>query len=266
MLSLEDIYQEIGKNIFISPLKIDNFRDNSIDLTASEFAWTYEGTNLCDKEKMIITVPKHKTACILTNESIYVSGKIGGTYHSRVSLTERGFGHVGTMLDPKYCGQSLIMLHNTTENDLEIKVGDRIVSLVFYYLKTPIREAIRSSPPSHVDKVGRLDSEGNYRAWKENNKWVDNPQLLQKHYKESDAKAFEEKRNSRAQTGKVKRTLTAIRKYALKYFIILILFAISLLAIHKFFTPTTGWSSVIVPMVTCFVGFIAGDLSKVITK
>ena len=46
MLSIEDIYREVGKNIFICPLNTDNFRDNSIDLTASEFAWNDPGPSL----------------------------------------------------------------------------------------------------------------------------------------------------------------------------------------------------------------------------
>nr|WP_282433633.1 hypothetical protein [Clostridium botulinum] len=83
-----------------------------------------------------MVIEKHTTALIQTNESIYVSNKICGTYHSKVSLCIKGLSHIGTTLDPCYFGTSLIAVHNNSEEDIKINVGDTFVSLMFYVLRT----------------------------------------------------------------------------------------------------------------------------------
>ena len=266
MLSIEDIYREIGKNIFICPLDTNNFRDNSIDLTASEFAWTADGRYLFDAQNRTITVPKHTTACILTKEAIYVSAKIGGTYHSRVSLTKMGFGHIGTMLDPKYCGQSLIMLHNTTDADLILKEGERLVSLVFYYLSTPILEKILSTPPSHSNKVAMMDLEGRYQRWCNDNQWANNPTLLKAYFAEHYLKEFKEKKKIYAQKKNIIEQIwaSAAGRLLIKYIVIVVLLSIALFLISHYFAPSdkSGWAGIILPTVICLVGLLSGDISN----
>lgn len=266
MLSIEDIYREVGKNIFICPLNTDNFRDNSIDLTASEFAWTSDGVNIFNEEKGMIQVPPYKTACILTKEAIYVSERIGGTYHSRVSLTKKGFGHIGTMLDPKYCGQSLIMLHNTTDHNLELKEGERLVSLAFYYLETPIGEEIRSTPPSHSNKIAEMDSSGRYTAWCNNHQWANNPVLLRAHFTEYYAKEFRERRNLLSQRKNILKRVwaSAWGRIFIKYLIVSLVLLSALFVISSFFAPAdkAGWAAIIVAVVTSLAGIIAGDISR----
>ena len=266
MLSIEDIYREIGKNIYICPLDTSNFRDNSIDLTASEFAWTNDGIYIFNEQTRTIVVPRHKTACILTKETIYVSEKIGGTYHSRVSLVKRGFGHIGTMLDPKYCGHSLIMLHNTTDDDLELKEGERLVSLVFYYLSTPILEKTLSTPPSHSSKVAMMDKENRYQNWCDKNQWANNPVLLKSYFKEHYSKEFEEKRGLYAQKKSIVEKIMASNTggLILKYGLFLLIAAVTLTVTAIFIAPN-GLSDLygaIVSIVICLIGLITNDISK----
>ena len=266
MLSIENIYREIGKNIFICPLDVNNFRDNSIDLTASKFAWTSEGDYIYNEKDKSITVPKHKTACILTNEAIYVTSKIGGTYHSRVSMVRNGLGHIGTMLDPEYVGQSLIMLHNTTENDIIIKEGERMVSLVFYYLSTPICKSTLPTPPSHLEKVARLDKESRYNDWCNSNPWVKNSQLLKKHFMENYYKEFKEKRRVYAQRKRIYERILSSTIYILilKYLLVSALIFASVFIIKTKFPPldASGWAAIIIPIVICVIGLISGDIAK----
>ena len=40
MLSRRDIEKELGKGINVFPLQKDNIKENSINLTASTYAWT----------------------------------------------------------------------------------------------------------------------------------------------------------------------------------------------------------------------------------
>lgn len=87
-----------------------------------------------------IRIPKGETALIETEESIYISKKLCGTYHSRVTLCNKGLSHIGTTLDPCYFGTSVIALHNNSSKDVIIKVGESIVFLMIYDMKTSADE------------------------------------------------------------------------------------------------------------------------------
>ena len=136
-LSDKDIKKLLGKQIYIYPFKDENLKGGSYNLTASSFAIVKEdGIDqlIVDGDKIII--PARKTGIIETNESIYVSRWITGTYHSRVKMVNKGLGHIGTTLDPDFFGISAIALHNTTDKDITIKVGDSIVTIMFSCLKS----------------------------------------------------------------------------------------------------------------------------------
>ena len=272
MLSVEDIYREMGKNIYICPIDIANFRDNSIDLTASEFAWTSKGEYIYDSDTDTITVPPHETACILTREAIYISGKVGGTYHSRVSLAMQGFGHIGTMLDPEYCGQSLIMLHNTTDTEQKIaditgsEHGVRIVSVVFYYVDTPIYEKGLATPPGHQEKISKIDKQNRYGVWLNDNKWVNNPKNLKARYKEKYEKKFLERKKwyAKKKPLHVRIIGSTIGRLIIKYAAILLIGYITYRYIVNHYMPTesSDWAGIIVAAVVGLAGIIANDLSK----
>ena len=266
MLSIEDILREIGKNIFICPFYPKNIRDNSIDLTASKFAWTTDGEYIYDDQTKKITVPPRKTACIVTNESIYVRNNIGGTYHSRVSLARDGFGHIGTMLDPKYCGQSFIVLHNISDHPISIKRDDRIVSLVFYYLSTPIVDAVLPTPPSHLEKIAILDKDNKYRDWSEKNNWINNPKLLIEHFKKYYQKDLLEKREALTQKKSIINRLWSSKggRYVLKYLLFLLIVSLVASFIAHFLSPLekSNWVSFIASGTTVFIGLIIEDITK----
>lgn len=151
-LSNNDIKRELikAKNMSIHPLTVENIKGGSINLTASNMAW-----KVSDKKSAVvnnqIVIPARDTVCIYTNEALWVSKRIGGTYHSRVSLVSRGLGHISTTLDPGWAGVSLVALNNPTDNEIIINVGDAFVSLMFYYLKSP------SSLNGHENVASRPD-------------------------------------------------------------------------------------------------------------
>ncbi|WP_179207979.1 dCTP deaminase domain-containing protein [Clostridium diolis] len=154
-LSDKDIKRLLGYHIFIYPFNKENLKASSYNLTASKFAFVKVKENGEEKQKLIvkdgnIIIPKGKTGIIETRESIYVSKWITGTYHSKVKLVNRGLGHIGTTLDPCYFGVSAIALHNTTDEDIPIKVGDTIATMMFYSLKS------RSSG-MHDNMTARID-------------------------------------------------------------------------------------------------------------
>lgn len=189
MLSKIDIEQELGKNINIYPFNHDNFKENSVNLCASSFAWTlshgkvfYNKKNhSLQKEKgnkhssdflektftkgnsavwklnnisYIILLP-HSTTLIETEEVLATGNNIGGTYHSKVGIVSQGLGHIGTMLGPNFTGNSLIAIHNISDEILKIRVGDSFVSVVFHYLDSPIN-ASNPTVSGHLDKMAQL--------------------------------------------------------------------------------------------------------------
>lgn len=165
-LSDKDIRKLLGHHIFIYPFSKKNLKPSSYNLTASKCAFIRENGKqklICDGEK--ITIPPHKTAIIETNESIYVSKWITGTYHSRVKLVNRGLGHIGTTLDPSYFGISAIALHNINDESIDINVGESIATIMFYTTKS-------KSSGEHDNLTGRTDANINLDPsdWDINNK------------------------------------------------------------------------------------------------
>ena len=150
-LSDKNIKRLLGSHIFIYPFKEENLKPASYNLTASKCAFIKEGKvqKLIVKDDCII-IPPGKTGIIETEESLYVSKWICGTYHSRVKLVNKGLGHIGTTLDPDFFGVSAIALHNTTQKEISIKVGEPIVTVMFSVLKS-------RSIGFHDNMSGRVD-------------------------------------------------------------------------------------------------------------
>lgn len=154
LLSNNDIKRELikAKNISIHPLMVENIKGSSINLTASAHAWDVkEKKSVVDENKKKITIKAHTTISIFTQEAIWVSRRIGGTYHPRVSLVAKGLSNISTTLDPQWYGLSLVTVSNTTDEDIEIRVGDAFVSVMFYYLNTPATKGIIDNQASRPD-------------------------------------------------------------------------------------------------------------------
>ncbi len=138
MLSHLDIGKELNKNLFIFPFNPDNIKPTSINLTASKWAWSLNTKQIIFNNGKIC-IPPNDTGLIQTNEVIYVTNKLAGTYHSKVSQVSKGLGHIGTTLDPLWCGNSLIAIHNHTKNPIDIEINKSFVTLILYYVRTKNR-------------------------------------------------------------------------------------------------------------------------------
>lgn len=168
MFSKNDIIKALGNDINIVPFDENNLKENSYNLTASNFAWASKDSESSSKYKIkknsncvrtidgidkIVLLPL-STTLIITKEVLGI-GNVGGTYHSKVGLVSAGLGHIGTMLGPKFCGHSLIAVHNISEEIKYIKVGDTFASVVFHKLDSAISEP-NSTVNAHSDKFGNL--------------------------------------------------------------------------------------------------------------
>ncbi|MDY2881929.1 MAG: hypothetical protein SOT71_04675 [Romboutsia timonensis] len=173
VLSDKNIKKLLGYHIFIYPFKEENLKPSSYNLTASKFAVVIDEEHGEKKEMLIvkdnkIIIPPHRTALIETEESIYVSRWIAGTYHSRVKLVNKGLGHIGTTLDPCFFGVSAIALTNTTDKNISLNVGDPIVTLMFYSLKSRCK-GMHDNMTARIDTNINLDCENFYDFEEDNN-------------------------------------------------------------------------------------------------
>jgi deoxycytidine triphosphate deaminase len=145
MLSNKDIEKELGKNIAIYPLRQDNIKGASINLTASNMAWSVSTRESIVHANNII-IPAHDTALIETNEVLGVSKKIAGTYHSRVKNVSVGLGHIGTTLNPGWIGRSLIAVHNILDKPITLEVNNPFVTICFFYLNSKTTRPDNNAP------------------------------------------------------------------------------------------------------------------------
>ena len=168
-LSNRDFKKEYGKNIFIYPFKEQNLKGSTYNLTASSCAWIEDTDSAHREYKLIvdkdgdISIPPGKTAIIETDESIYVTGKICGTYNSKVKLCSKGLEHIGTTLDPYYFGTSAIPLHNDTNKPLKIKKNETIVSIMFFYTNRKA-DNLHDNTPFRNDIFGSINIESFYEG------------------------------------------------------------------------------------------------------
>lgn len=173
MLSIVDLKKELGENIYIYPLHIESIKSNSIDLHVSKFAWSLSTKKSIGDENYIV-IESNDTALIYTEESIYVSNKIGGSYHSKVTLVSKGAGHIGTTLDAQYIGCSIIAVHNHSKQNLQLKVGSEFVTLQFWYLNSPDYDNAPShdNEPGHPRMLNGFDDVNLYIEWRDKNTWA----------------------------------------------------------------------------------------------
>lgn len=173
MLSIIDIKNELGKNIYLYPVHPESIKGNTIDMHASEFGWSLKTGQKLNNGDGYLVIPPHDIALIYTEESIYVSRKIGGTYHSKVTLVSKGLSHISTTLDPQYLGTSLIAMYNYNDTSFSIQVGSEFVTLIFYYLATPDYwdSVSHDNDPGHPRMIESLEDNGDYISWRDRHKW-----------------------------------------------------------------------------------------------
>lgn len=173
-LSNIDIEKElIQGNILVFPFVRKNIKGASYNFTVGQFAYQIPKDSKSgykrayDSVQQRIVLPPKSTVLVATNESIWVSHKIAGTYHSKVKLVSQGVGHIGTTLDPDYLGVALIALHNLSEQEVILKPGqDTFVSINFHYLKT-------GSNVNHDNQPGRPDLVNMVNPNEEDRKWLE---------------------------------------------------------------------------------------------
>lgn len=265
VLGVEDLYREIGKNIFIYPLKIDNIKANTINLTASEYAWSIKTKkNICKDQTKIVIEP-NDTALIYTTEAIYVSKKIGGTYHSKVSLVSGGLGHIGTTLDPEYMGLSLIAVHNHSNSPYELKVGATFVSIMFHYLKTPTYTISHNNIPGQTKILQNYEDLSKFEEWAENHDWINEKRKLIRKMIESNEYKEMKSYYKDLKSEKSKLLFILLHNKVTKYFLFFMVIPLAYLT-YNYINSTFSLSLDYVPLVSAILAslgvLITSDLNN----
>lgn len=165
ILSDKQFMKHLGRDIFIYPFNQNNLKGSSYNLTASRVAYYKDEKDnlisaLVNKNKIII--PKKKLIHIQTEESIYATRRICGTYHTKVKWANAGLSSISTTLDPCYFGTSLITLFNFSDKDIELDVGETFCTLILHKMSSghkdihdnvPFRKDISSGKIYNFDNV-----------------------------------------------------------------------------------------------------------------
>lgn len=258
LLSNDDIKRELGKNIFIYPLYPGNIKGSSLNLTASPLAWSLKTKESALNEGgKAIVIPPHDTVLVETDESVYVSRRISGSFHSKVNLVSQGIGHVGTTLDPGWIGSSLIALHNHSSDPIQIEVGDTIVSIMLFYLGS-------TSSRSSANYPGRPELLNQFKLTSSEQRWLDvvwrnNPQELKRKMEDcSEFKRIVEERQSRH---KIIRSPISINLICLT---VLILVGTALNSLKSILGIDT--KDFLIPIVSIYLSILTSQLIKLTAK
>ena len=141
----KDIRKALGKDIVIDPFTEESLTPIGYDFRVGSYVFSLEH-GLLEARAGSYALPAKSTVQILTREALWVSSRLAGTFHSKVSLVSKGLSHVSTTLDPQWYGPLLITLRNNTDKPISIREGDEFVTLVFSRVRTPTRLPHRKDP------------------------------------------------------------------------------------------------------------------------
>ncbi len=157
LLSDQDIRKFLNKEIVIYPFEEKDLTPVGYNLNPGEFMYSINDGVLIQKtlneeNEEVFKIKAHDTVLILTNEAVWVSKRIAGTFHSKVGVVSKGFGHISTTLDPDWAGPLLISLNNPTNKELELPANTSFVTLIFYKTHTPAQKP-HDNDPSRIDII-----------------------------------------------------------------------------------------------------------------
>jgi len=172
-LSDRDILKCIeNEEIVIYPFEEKNLTPLGYNFTPSEFILSLNNKLLVkiynNEEEKYCFIEPNDTVLILTREAITVSKRISGTFHSKVGVVSKGFGHIATTLDPLWQGPLLISLNNPTNKKIKLTIAKiskisnvEIQKKISYepvsFVTLMLNKMVSSALTNHDNKSGRFD-------------------------------------------------------------------------------------------------------------
>jgi len=94
--------------------------------------------------KKVILKPKHYEL-VATLETVELGLNVTAYLHIRSSLAREGVIGSFAVVDPGFCGQLTLNLHNVSEKEVTLGKGERIVQIVFHSLGSAARKGYNGS-------------------------------------------------------------------------------------------------------------------------
>ncbi len=203
MLSNANLLNDIGKHIAIYPLKKpgnenafdleEGIEGASFDFTASKYAWSISKKVSVVSNGRICIAP-HDTVIIFTNESISLDKYYAGACYSKLTFSMRGINHSSSPLKPGYTGRLSVSLHNDSDKEFLISVGDSIVVIMLNKLNKPATITYGNGKGSRLDILSSLGIEITVQDRSEIQKYDDREKILAWMKEEENYKKFKKKR------------------------------------------------------------------------
>lgn len=189
ILSEKSLIKELGKGILFHPIKPNSIRSCNFCLTASKYAYAISSQKQLeintDNEKIkYLEIPPKDTVLIWTDESIWLSRNFCASLHSTTTLVSKGIGHIGTRINPNWCGVLCISLHNLSNNPVKINIKDAqnpIAYLMIHKLTGQTKKQGNVDGGTRLDILeGLPNTQAIYDFYqKRDNRWMrDNIELL----------------------------------------------------------------------------------------
>lgn len=157
MLSIGVISRLLGRDILIYPFRVENLKGIGYNLSVGPHAWSLRHRLPLEKtpDGNAFRVEAGDTALIYTAETVWVSRRVGGTFHSKVDRVSEGFSSISTTLDPEWIGPLLIAITNLQSKEIDLRIGDTLSTLVFHRIdKAGVQGML--NPPGRTDRLLRL--------------------------------------------------------------------------------------------------------------
>lgn len=140
VLSDVDIRKAIENlDILITPFDESKLTPLGYNLTPTRFIFSIKRRTIekirNEKGLEYVMIRPNDTVLVLSRESLFVSSKIMGTFHSKVGMVSKGFGHVSTTLDPFWEGPLLFAINNPTAKRIKLPIQKVIKdnNKIFHY-------------------------------------------------------------------------------------------------------------------------------------
>ena len=146
LLTDKDITKLLGKDIVIDNFDKDMLTPVGYDFRVGDFVYSLDQCKLIEPVNGHYVLPPENTILILTRESLWVSKRIGGLFHSKVSLVTQGLSHIATTLDPNWFGPLLITFRNNNKTSFELPENAAFVTLVMFKVATPTETPHKKDP------------------------------------------------------------------------------------------------------------------------
>lgn len=145
-LSKHDILKVCENKPLIEPFNGEHIQTCSYDLTFSGEYRMYDSKKICQENKALkegdkLIIPADAICFVLTNETVNIPNNLTASISLSMGLIKSGVMLAAQPpYDAGYSGKTVALLHNLSNENVEIEVGQHILNIVFDELKTEVTE------------------------------------------------------------------------------------------------------------------------------